>query len=393
MTAHPPPRAFSQLLCQLLILSLLAFASCQQREQADAAPRAEVASVQLSTDSVRLGQGQTLQLQALVRDAQGHLLPNRAIVWHTDPGPVATVSSTGLLHLLSEGTTTLTATCEGHQATAQVRAYALLPLYRYVSFQNAESLLQPWAGARVVLLTPSSALDPRLMQRLVSTLDGGYDYYRLVTGKEPSRHPVYTYQGKGTVASVAQTCGVACGKIGSTGIEMVHPWVSDFWFYWDQLYFTGCQLDVATGYSHLMKYMAADYLRLPLSALEAEQRRAMEDVASEYLRTPGWSWERVVSSGQAPAAAGSPVGGQLLFAGLLLRLQEQYGGQAFILRLWQEIGQRPRTSSLQDAVDNLALGACAGANKNLLQVLTRDWRFAVSSAATQEAQARFGAPI
>jgi len=415
-----PSRLNLRAFCQrpawgLRLLGATLATSCQEKPGATPQPHAAVASVRLSADSVRAGTGQTVQLQALVRDAKGRVLPNRLVTWRSFHDTTATVSSSGLVRLLREGTTHVTATCEGRTGRAQVRAYALLPRHPYVSFQQAPAQLQPWAGAHVVLLTPESDLDPRLMQRLVSSLDGGYAYYRLVTGREPSRHPVYSYQGKGTVASVAQTCGVACGKIGATGIELVHPWFSawyagvrdygqhrttlfyelgrNYWFYWDQLYYAGCQLDVATGYAHLMKYMATDYLRLPLSPIEAEQRRALEAVAATYLHTPAWDWQRVVTSGQAPGGAGPPVGGQLLFAALLLRLQAQYGGQAFIERFWREVGHRPPTARLQDAIDNLALAACAGANGNLLHVLAQQWRFALSSAAHQEAQARFGNPL
>ncbi|QNP54277.1 Ig-like domain-containing protein [Hymenobacter qilianensis] len=370
--------------------------------------------MQLATDSVRLGTGQTVQLQALARDARGNALSDRLITWQSAQESTATVSSTGLVSLVREGTTSITATCEGRTATAHVRAYALLPRYAYVSFQQVSSQLQPWAGEHLVLLTPESDRDPRLMQRLVASLDGGYAYYRLVTGREPSRHPTYTYQGKGTVASVAQTCGVACGKIGATGIEMMHPWVTDlyagvrdkgehrttlfyelgrnFWFYWDPLYVTGMKLDVATGYAHLMKYMATDYLRLPLSPIEAQQRRGLEEIATVYLRSPEWDWQRVVRSGQALDGEGKPVGGQFLLAGLLLRLQAQHGGQGFIQRLWREVGQRPHARSEQEAIDNLALAIYAGANQNLGQVLTQQWRFALSGAAQQEAQTRFGNP-
>ncbi|WP_400190470.1 Ig domain-containing protein [Hymenobacter sp. B81] len=375
-----------------------------------------VASVRILTDSVRINSGLTVQLQAVALDAAGRPLTGRPITWQSSSGATATVSGSGLVTAAGAGTATITATSGTRSGSAHVRVYARLPLYNYVSFQNVASVLQPWAGQRVVLLTPEQNLDPRIMQRIVGSLDGGYDYYRQVTGREPARHPTYTYQGKATIASVAQTCGGACGQLGYTGIEMIHPWVTElyddvrlrgqhhatffyelgrnFWFYSPQLYYSsGMRMDVATGYAELMKHMATDYLRLPLRPLEASMRQGLDNVAATYLNTPGWDWSRAVTTGEAPNASGSPHASHLLFAGMLLRLQSQYGRHLFMERFWQEAGRRTQTTSVQHAIDNLALATCAGANANLTRVLSTQWRMVVSGGAQAEAQTRFGNPI
>lgn len=71
-----------------------------------------VASVAVRPTALVLDVGETEQLQAIIRDAGGNALANRAVIWTTDNAN-ATVSATGLVTAASPGYVTITATSEG----------------------------------------------------------------------------------------------------------------------------------------------------------------------------------------------------------------------------------------------------------------------------------------
>jgi hypothetical protein len=75
---------------------------------------------------------------------------------------------------------------------------------------------------------------------------------------------------------------------------------------------------------------------------------------------------------------------QDLFASMLFRLEDLYGGEDFMRSFWRAVALRPAARSIQDAVDNLVLSASSAANRNLAPVFL-DWRFPVSAAAQAEA--------
>ncbi len=106
---------------RLLVLGALSFTgACGGGGGSDepAAP-APVASVELSQTTVNLEPGGTSQLTAIARSAAGAHL-NRPVTWSVASAAIATVTQTGLVTGVSEGTTSVTATAEGRSATATV---------------------------------------------------------------------------------------------------------------------------------------------------------------------------------------------------------------------------------------------------------------------------------
>lgn len=79
-----------------------------------------VASVVVSPPTASVVAGQTVQLTATTRGAQGNLLTGRRIFWSSSNTGVATVDSTGLVAGVAPGTATITATSEGKNGTAIV---------------------------------------------------------------------------------------------------------------------------------------------------------------------------------------------------------------------------------------------------------------------------------
>ena len=90
----------------------------------------------------------------------------------------------------------------------------------------------------------------------------------------------------------------------------------------------------------------------------------------------------------------SPYGGcSDLWTSMVLRLAQNYGGEAFIQALFKEALKRPAAVITQDAIDNFVLAASAAAGVNLMNVFQNQWKWPVSTAAATEAWNRFGLPV
>ncbi len=81
---------------------------------------AGVGSVEVAPASNQLLVGQTVQLQATVRDTGGNELTGKTVTWSSDDESVATVSATGLVEAKAEGRAIITAETEGVQGMATV---------------------------------------------------------------------------------------------------------------------------------------------------------------------------------------------------------------------------------------------------------------------------------
>src|SRR2546426_9878228 len=72
-----------------------------------------VASVTVNPASASVQVGQTVQLSATPRDANGNALPGRTVTWASTNTTVATVNGQGLVTAKAVGAATITATGEG----------------------------------------------------------------------------------------------------------------------------------------------------------------------------------------------------------------------------------------------------------------------------------------
>src|SRR6266513_4824424 len=74
---------------------------------------APVASVTVTPPSASVPAGQTVQLTATLKDANGNVLTGRTVTWASNNTTVATVNSSGLVTTKVAGSATITATSEG----------------------------------------------------------------------------------------------------------------------------------------------------------------------------------------------------------------------------------------------------------------------------------------
>src|SRR5207302_1361340 len=81
-----------------------------------------VASVTVNPASASVQVGQTVQLTATPRDANGNTLTGRTVTWASNNNPAATVSSSGLVTGVATGTALITAASEGKTGSAMIAA-------------------------------------------------------------------------------------------------------------------------------------------------------------------------------------------------------------------------------------------------------------------------------
>ncbi len=74
--------------------------------------QAPVATVAVTPSPLSMSVGQSTQLTATLKDAQGNILNGRAVTWSSSNSGVATVSAQGLVTAVAAGATTITATSE-----------------------------------------------------------------------------------------------------------------------------------------------------------------------------------------------------------------------------------------------------------------------------------------
>jgi hypothetical protein len=86
-------------------------------------PPTPVATVALTPVDDTLRVGETTQLTATTKDADGNTLSGRVVTWASSNTAVATVSNTGLVTGVTDGPATITATSETKTATTAIRVF------------------------------------------------------------------------------------------------------------------------------------------------------------------------------------------------------------------------------------------------------------------------------
>ena len=101
-----------------------------------------VASVTVSPTTASLSVGQTVQLTAAPKDANGNVLTGRPVTWSSNNGSVATVSATGLVTAAGAGSATITAMSEGKSGTAAISVTA--PTGQFAIGDSVQETVATW---------------------------------------------------------------------------------------------------------------------------------------------------------------------------------------------------------------------------------------------------------
>src|SRR6266404_2193639 len=169
-----------------------------------------VASVTVSPASPTVTAGQTVQLTATPKDANGNQLTGRTITWSSSNTSVATVSSGGLVSGVVAGSATITATSEGQSGTAAITVTNVSVASVTVSPAPASVV----AGQTVQLTaTPKDANGNALTGRVVTW--------------SSSNTSVATVNGSGLVSGVvagsATITATSEGQSGTSAITVTGP--------------------------------------------------------------------------------------------------------------------------------------------------------------------------
>jgi len=169
-----------------------------------------VASVAVSPASVSVAVGQTVQLAATPKDANGNALSGRVVTWATSNASVATVNGSGLVTAAAAGSATITATSEGRSGTATVTV---------TSVPVASVAVSPASASVAVGQTVQLAATPK--DASGNPLTG-----RVVTWAT-SNAAVATVNGSGLVTGVAAGSATITatseGKNGTAAITVTAP--------------------------------------------------------------------------------------------------------------------------------------------------------------------------
>ena len=106
-------------LSTLAFAVLVAAAGCGTSSPSDPDPP-DVASIDVTPTSADILVGETVQLTGTPKGPGGETLTGRSVTWSSANTAVATVSSSGLVTGVAEGTADITATSEGRSGSAQV---------------------------------------------------------------------------------------------------------------------------------------------------------------------------------------------------------------------------------------------------------------------------------
>ncbi|HEX9582676.1 MAG TPA: Ig-like domain-containing protein [Gemmatimonadales bacterium] len=212
-------------ICRTLLAGVLVLAAAACRDPGPLAPASPVAFVAVTPDSVTIAPNDTTRLVATPRDAEGHALTGRAVIWSTSNAAIATVTG-GLVTARVLGAATITATAEGRSGAAVISvvtpvasvtvspsAPTLAPgdtvQLRADAWDAAGNLL---AGRTVVWSSSDPAVAPVSPTGLVKAAAAGSATITARVGRQSANASVEVAQGPITFASVsaggAHTCGL-----------------------------------------------------------------------------------------------------------------------------------------------------------------------------------------
>ncbi len=126
-----------------------------------------VATVTVSPASASVTAGQTVQLTATPKDANGNTLTGRTISWTSSNTSVATVSSSGLVSGVVAGSATITATAEGKSGTSAITVTAVTVPVATVTVSPASASVPAGQTAQLTA-TPKDASGNPLTGRTIT---------------------------------------------------------------------------------------------------------------------------------------------------------------------------------------------------------------------------------
>ena len=276
----------------------------------------------------------------------------------------------------------------------------------YTSFQGEVLERHVTSGRKVAFAVADRGTDPAALKKALKVFDAAHEFYAEATGREPADRKENTWRGCTLIAEVEKTCGAGCAYLGTRGIEIMPAHLQillsgiakknqydqvlfyelgrNFWFYGDQLEYQSADAktgSVTTGFAVFMRFVAMEAAGVEGGPFQerpfAEFRSVVEGLVDTYEQDPKWTWQNTLRE-----AKGVPsklqLGATDLFASFCFRLMREFGGTAYVGRLWREAGKCPAAKTTQDAIDNFVVAASLAAKRDLSPVFVGQWRWPVS---------------
>ncbi len=173
-----------------------------------------VSSVTVSPASASVSAGQTVQLTATPKDANGNPLSGRVVTWASNNTSVATVNGTGLVSGVAAGSAPITATSEGQSGTASITV--TVPVASVTVSPASASV--PAGQTAQLTATPKDAAGNPLSGRVITWASSNTSVATvsssgLVTGK---------VAGSATITATSE------GQSGTAAITVTPPGTSQF---------------------------------------------------------------------------------------------------------------------------------------------------------------------
>jgi uncharacterized protein YjdB len=103
------------------VVALALLASCPGCEDSSTNPSPIAEEVEVTpADRTFTAVGETEQFEAVVRDDDGNEIDDAEVIWNSSSDLIATVSTTGVVEAVAEGTTMITATSGGVETSVEV---------------------------------------------------------------------------------------------------------------------------------------------------------------------------------------------------------------------------------------------------------------------------------
>jgi hypothetical protein len=198
-----------------------------------------VSSVVVSPEAATIAASETVQLDAATLDAQGNVLTGRLVEWSSSNPDVASVTETGLVTAVADGTAIVTATSEGQSGSATITVGVAGPGEHWTLEEDVRDDALGYVCHNVQALTLSrigSTFTGTNVQAGNCTLAGepfdNTGTFEITSGLIAGNAVTFTEPGavpclyKGTVENTGAMGGtVSCqGSIGVTDLNVTGTW-------------------------------------------------------------------------------------------------------------------------------------------------------------------------
>jgi serralysin len=268
----------------------------------------------------------------------------------------------------------------------------------YKPFGDAAAVqLRPYVGRNVaLLLNPARATEQTIADRVVSAIDGAWDWYRGFFGRAPVNYR--THAGKSIIAEVEASCGAGCGFIGNTGIEISAPTMSrllteaaqdrynqavfyelgrNFFFFSDQLHAMAPSANggvFVTGFAHVHRFHAMEAAGLTGAPwddkLDFDDFRyfILVELLDLYLADKSLNWENTLAVDKVPRNPHSWISAAHLAAAFFHRIRCDHGLAGY-RRFWQLMATAPKATTARDSAARFVQVARAATGEDYRNLL------------------------